>query len=76
MTRFKDTIDEAQLMEVDLRGRIYTWSNKQNDPTFTRIDRVFGSPEWHHSLFPNIGLQALSTSGSDHAPLSLMGDCD
>jgi hypothetical protein len=33
---------------------------------------VFGSPEWH-LLFPNIDLQALSTLGSDHAPL-LIGD--
>jgi exonuclease III len=73
MTRFKETLDNAQLMEVDLRGRAYTWSNEQNDPTFTRIDRFFGSPEWH-ILFPNIHLQALSTSGSDHAPLLLTGD--
>jgi hypothetical protein len=69
ITRFKDTIDEVQLMEVDEQWT----SNEQNDPTFTHIDRVFGSPEWH-SLFPNIDLQALSTSGSDHAPLSLTGD--
>jgi hypothetical protein len=73
MTRFKDMLDEAQLMEVDLRGRAYTWSNEQNDPTFTRIDHVFGSPEWH-LLFPNINLQALSTLESDHAPLLLTGD--
>jgi hypothetical protein len=24
MTRFKETLDDAQLMEVDLRGRAYT----------------------------------------------------
>jgi hypothetical protein len=60
-------------MEVDLRGRAYTWSNEQNDPTFTRIDRVFGSLEWH-LLFPNIDLHALSTLASDHAPLLLTGN--
>jgi hypothetical protein len=73
MTQLKETLDEAQLMEVDLRGRAYMWSNEQNEPTFTRIDRVFGSPEWH-LLFPNIDLHALSTLGSDHAPLLLTGD--
>lgn len=73
MAHFKDTLDETQLLEVDLRGRIYTWSNEQNNPTFTRIDRVFGSTEWH-LLFPNIDLQALPSSGSDHAPLFLTGD--
>jgi hypothetical protein len=45
MTLFKETLDFSQRMEIDLRGRAYTWSNEQNDPTFTRIDRVFGSPE-------------------------------
>lgn len=62
-------------MEIDLRGHIYTytWSNEQNDPTFTWIDWIFGSPEWH-LMFPNLDLQALSTLGSDHAPLLLTGD--
>jgi hypothetical protein len=73
MTLFKETLDFSQLMEIDLQGRAYTWSNEQNDPTFTRIDRVFGSPEWH-LLFPSIDLQALPTMGSDHAPLLLTSD--
>jgi endonuclease/exonuclease/phosphatase (EEP) superfamily protein YafD len=73
MTLFKETLDFSQLMEIDLRSRAYTWSNEQNDPTFTRIDRVFGSPEWH-LLFPSIDLQALPTMGSDHAPLLLTSD--
>jgi exonuclease III len=47
MSNFRQTIDEAQLMEIDLRGRKFTWSNEQNNPTFTRIDRIFGTPEWH-----------------------------
>jgi hypothetical protein len=55
-----------------LRGRAYTWSNEQNDPTFTRIDRFFRRNGIFCSL--NIDLQALSTSGSDHAPLLLTGD--
>jgi endonuclease/exonuclease/phosphatase (EEP) superfamily protein YafD len=37
------------------------------------FDRFFGSPEWH-LMFPNADLQALSTLGSDHAPLLLTGD--
>jgi hypothetical protein len=40
MTSFKNKLDEAQLMEVDLRGRAYTWSNEQSDPTFTRLDNL------------------------------------
>lgn len=73
MNLFKDALDETNLMEVDLRGRKYTWSSEQNEPTFTRIDRIFASPEWH-LMFPSIDLQALSTMGSDHAPLFLTGE--
>ena len=73
MSDFRQTIDEAQLMEIDLRGRKFTWSNEQDNPTFTRIDRMFGTPEWH-LRFPNIDLQPLPTMGSDHCPLFLTGD--
>ena len=73
MSNFRQTIDEAQLMEIDLRGRKFTWSNEQNNPTFTRIDCIFGTPEWH-LMFLNIDLQPLPTMGSDHCPLFLTGD--
>jgi endonuclease/exonuclease/phosphatase (EEP) superfamily protein YafD len=73
MNRFKQVIDANQLMELDLRGRKFTWSNEQDTPTFTKIDRFFGTPEWH-VLFPNVDLQALPTMGSDHCPLFLTGD--
>jgi hypothetical protein len=73
MTSFKEALNEAQLMEIDLKGRAYTWSNEQIDPTFTLIDRVFVTTEWN-LLFPNADLQALPTMGSDHAPLLLTGD--
>lgn len=73
MQWFKQTLDESQLMELELHGRKFTWSNEQDVPTFTRIDRMFGTPEWH-LLFPNTDLQALATMGSDHAPLILTGD--
>jgi hypothetical protein len=60
-------------MEIDLRGRRFTWSNEQDQPMLTRIGRFFGTPEWL-TLFPNLDLQALSTMGSDHCPLFLTGD--
>jgi hypothetical protein len=73
MQHFKQALDETQLMELDLHGRKFTWSNEHDDPTFTLIDRVFGTLEWHF-LFPNSDLQAFSTMGSDHTPLILTGD--
>jgi len=47
MSNFRQTIDEAQLMEIDLRARKFTWNNEQYKPTITRIDRIFGTPEWY-----------------------------
>ena len=73
MNKFKQVLDENQLMEIDLRGRRFTWSNEQDNPMFTRIDRFFGTPEWL-TIFPNIDLHALPTMGSDHCPLLLVGD--
>lgn len=57
-------------MEIDLHGRKFTWSNEQDQLTFTRIDRLFGSSDWY-LLFPNLDLQAMPTMDSDHCPLLL-----
>jgi hypothetical protein len=62
MKRFRQVIDANQLMELDLQGRKFTWSNGQDNPTFTRIDGFFGTPEWH-TLFPNVNLQPLFLTG-------------
>lgn len=64
MNKFKEDLDKAQLMEIDLRGRHFMWSKEHDNPTFTRNDHFFGSPEWH-TLFPNLDLHAPSTMGSD-----------
>jgi hypothetical protein len=34
MTSFKEALNETQLMEIDLKGRAYTWSNEQKRPNF------------------------------------------
>jgi len=38
---FRETIDDVHLKEIQLNGHRFTWSNGQNHPTLTRIDRVF-----------------------------------
>jgi hypothetical protein len=37
MMLFKETLDLSQLMEVDLRGRAYTWSNEQMTPLLPEL---------------------------------------
>jgi endonuclease/exonuclease/phosphatase family metal-dependent hydrolase len=75
MGSFKATIDALHLKEIRLNGRRFTWSNGQDNPTLTRIDRFFCTPEWE-LLFPSCYLHSLPSTMSDHTPLLLQGDLD
>jgi hypothetical protein len=46
------------------------WSNEQQHPTLSRINRAFACMVWS-DLYPNHVFQALPTIASDHAPLIL-----
>lgn len=74
MGRFRRFLDVAELLELHLNGRLYTWSNEQDSPTLERIDRMFASEEWS-LLYPDHSLSALASECSDHAPLLLRTDC-
>lgn len=45
MSRFCRTLNKLEVKEVPLNGKKYTWSNHQDNPTLTRIDRVFHTPD-------------------------------
>jgi hypothetical protein len=70
MGKFRHALDGCELSEFALKNRRYTWSNERDNPTLIRLDRVFCNKEWDltHTGF---GLQALSSSLSDHCPLFL-----
>lgn len=70
MRRFRAFINRAQIEELHMSGRRYTWSNRRDTPTLERLDRVFTSPEWLAG-YPNHFLKALSSDCSDHCPLLL-----
>ena len=53
-------------------GRQFTWANDLAPPTFEKLDRVLMSSEWELK-FPNVTVQALDRSRSDHTPLLLNG---
>ena len=74
MGRFRRLIDDAELQELLLRGRLFTWSSERDTPTLELIDHVFASEDWMLA-FPDHDLSALSTECSDHAPLLLRTDC-
>jgi len=70
MGAFRATIDHLRLKEIKLNGRCFTWSNQQENPTLTRIDRLLCTPEWE-LFFPSCFLHSLPSLMSDHTPLLL-----
>lgn len=54
-------------MGINIADMVFTWSNNQNNPIFSTIDRVFSSIDWE-SHFPLSTLVSFSRVGSDHAP--------
>jgi exonuclease III len=39
--KFNEWIDKHCMLEINLLGRGFTWSNNQGDPIMSHIDRVF-----------------------------------
>jgi hypothetical protein len=70
MRRFRDFVNDQELKECYMHGRLFTWSNERRRPTMSKIDRALVSIDWELS-FPDVFLQATSSSVSDHAPLHL-----
>jgi hypothetical protein len=73
MGQFWHVLNEAQLMECNLEGRLYTWSNEREHPTLEKIDQVFFTNEWE-VIHPNHHLFSVATLWSDHAPLVMRTD--
>jgi hypothetical protein len=70
MGRFRRWINDLSLKEILFHGRHYTWSNRQNNPTLVKLDRVFCSVEWD-GLFDDCLLHSSASQDSDHCPLIL-----
>lgn len=51
-------------------GRLYTWSNNRDDPTFEKLDRFLASPDWE-LMYDNTAVTRLNRTFSDHVPLCL-----
>jgi hypothetical protein len=70
MGKFHCLLQDLELVELHLHGRLYMWSNERVHPTLEHIDRAFASTPWC-DLFLVHKLCALSSSCLDHAPLML-----
>ena len=49
---FNAIIEQAGLRELPLNGRLYTWANNQESPTYEKLDRVLTCPAWEEK-YPN-----------------------
>lgn len=70
LRRFRRTVATLELQDLHLHGRCFTWSNKRDNPTLVRLDRVLISMEWD-TQFPNAHLRGLGSEASDHCALLL-----
>jgi len=75
MGAFMAAIDHLRLKEIKLNGCRFTWSNQQDSPTLTRIDRLLCTPKWE-LIFPTYFLHSLPSLMFDHTPLLLQGELD
>lgn len=67
MLLFNYAISFLGLVELPLKGRRFTWTNKQLSPLLERLDWFFTSPSWMMN-YPNCCVTTLSMETSDHVP--------
>ena len=56
---FNSIIDVHELIELELSGRHFTWSNNRNTPTFEKLDRFLVSLDWDLN-YNNVNVTGLS----------------
>lgn len=67
MFLFNEAISALGLIELPLKGRRFTWSNKQQAPLLERIDWFFTSASWT-TFYPSTIAFPLINETSDHVP--------
>lgn len=64
---FNEAISKLGLVELPLKGKRFTWTNKQFSPLLERLDWFFTSTSWTLS-YPNSFATSMSMETSDHNP--------
>lgn len=70
MEEFNNCIADLELLEIKRAGSRFTWTNKQNNPIFSNIDRIFVTTDWE-CKYPMCYAQTLLRIASDHSPIIL-----
>lgn len=67
MLMFNEAIAVLVLVELPLRGKWFTWTNKHQSRLLERLDWFFSSPCWTLS-YPSSEVTTLTMETSDHVP--------
>jgi endonuclease/exonuclease/phosphatase family metal-dependent hydrolase len=70
MLLFNSFIGDLQLREIFISGVKFTWSNKQNNPTLIKLDRILVSSCWD-THYHAAHAWSKARVGSDHSPIIL-----
>lgn len=75
MRSFSDWINSHSLVDLQMSGALFTWSNHESPPIMSRLDRFLVSNEWM-DLYPDVFQIALPKPASDHCQIMLNSDCE
>ena len=70
MKLFNSFIGDLHLREIYVSGLKFTWSNKQQNPTLVKLDRILATSCWD-THFKSAFAWSKARVGSDHSPLVL-----
>ena len=73
MMLFNRIIINLDLVEIPLKGRSFTWSNKQDLPLLEKLDWVFTSSDWTFA-HPSTMAIPLAKISSDAVPIKVQID--
>lgn len=75
MRLFSDWINPHSLVDLQLKGASFTWSNHQSNPAMSRLDRFLVTTDWLEA-YPEVIQLALPKPASDHCPILLDSECE
>ncbi|EPS59531.1 hypothetical protein M569_15275, partial [Genlisea aurea] len=74
MMKFKEALDDCELLDLGFSGNPFTWTNNRIHPhtVRARLDRFVANGQWISApIYPNSSVKHLRYGGSDHCPIFL-----
>ena len=70
LEEFNDFIRDMELIDLPLKGRKYTWTNKRENASMAKWDRFLDYMEWENN-FPSNFQQGIASQFLDNSPILL-----